>query len=336
MITTAVANTSGLSSVWIALKHGAVAEAAKHPFFWGVFLMMATTSLWALAFAAPLAVPDASAIEIALGRYIVYGLISVLALNPGRVMRLPTPVLWRALIFALTGNIIYYVLLVLGIQLADATTAVLIIGMLPVTISVFGRLQAGSTGIRILALPLILFGSGVILFNAARTDFFRDISEISPLGLTCIAVSLAMWTWYALANARFLRETRLITSIEWSSVIGLASLIVALISLPLSWQLGLARDPTTMTIGDLSDVAVWSLILGGGATWLGTAFFNMASRLLDVSILGQLIIFEAIFGTAYVFIFSGEAPGGLEIFGISVALFAVWLSIKRLQTAAAE
>jgi hypothetical protein len=138
---------------------------AAHPFFWGIALMMATTSLWALAFIAPLAIPDASAIEIALGRFIVYGLISATAVSLRRIVRLTLPILVQAVVFALTGNIVYYVLLVLGIQLAGATMAVLIIGMLPVTISLCGQLQAGSPALRRLAAPLVLFGLGVILFK---------------------------------------------------------------------------------------------------------------------------------------------------------------------------
>jgi len=52
-------------------------SSARHPFIWGGGLMIVTTALWALAFAAPLAIPSASSIEIAMGRFIVYGLISV-------------------------------------------------------------------------------------------------------------------------------------------------------------------------------------------------------------------------------------------------------------------
>ena len=56
----------------------------------------------------------------------------------------------------------------------------------------------------------------------------------------------------------------------------------------------------------------------------------MASKLLDLTILGQLIIFEAVFGMIYVFAAIGEVPSVQEITGITVALFAVWLSIRKL------
>ena len=314
------------------LKGAVSAALAKSPIFWGIVLMLAANSLWALAYVAPLALPEASAVEIALGRFIVYGLLSAALLNLGRVARLPLSVLALALLFALAGNVVYYLLLVLGIQLAGAAMAVLIIGMLPVTISLVGRIRTGPGALRRLAFPLALFGGGLLLFNAAKTDFFRDISQISWLGLLCVLGSLVLWTWYALANGRFLGRTRAVSATEWSSIIGLASLGVAAIALPVSWWLGLARDPTMLTTAEFSEIALWSLLLGGGSTWLGTVLFNMASKLLDMSIVGQLIVFEAVFGIAYLFALSGDAPAPLELLGIAIAIVAVWLSIRRLQT----
>jgi len=325
---------AGSASCWsLRPLQGAVSAAvAKFPFFWGVLLMLAANSLWALAYAAPLALPEASAVEIALGRFIVYGLLSAALVNLGRVARLPLSVLALGLLLALAGNVVYYFLLVIGIQLAGAAMAVLIIGMLPVTISLVGQLRTDPLALRRLAFPLALFGGGLMLFNAAKTDFFGDVSQVSWVGLLCVLGSLVMWTWYALANGRFLSRTKTVSATEWSSIVGLASLVVAAIALPVSWWLGLARDPMSLTAAELSRIALWSLLLGGGSTWLGTVLFNMASKLLEMSIVGQLIVFEAVFGMFYLFAVSGDLPSPLELLGITVAIFAVWLSIRRLQS----
>ncbi len=323
---------SGSRSSLQPLQQAVSAAVAKFPFFWGILLMLAANSLWALAYVAPLALPEASAVEIALGRFIVYGLLSAALLNLRRVARLPFSVLALAFLFALTGNVVYYLLLVIGIQLAGAAMAVLIIGMLPVTISLVGQLQTDPHALRRLAVPLALFGGGLLLFNAAKTDFFGDVSQLSWIGLLCVLGSLVMWTWYALANGRFLGRTKAVTATEWSSVIGLASLGVAVIALPLSWWLGLARDPTSLSAAEFSKIALWSLLLGGGSTWLGTVLFNKASQLLEMSIIGQLIVFEAVFGMAYLFALSDDLPAPLEVLGITIAIFAVWLSIRQLQS----
>jgi drug/metabolite transporter (DMT)-like permease len=51
-----------------------------------------------------------------------------------------------------------------------------------------------------------------------------------------------------------------------------------------------------------------------------------------MSIVGQLIVFEAVFGMFYLFAVSGDLPSPLEMLGIAIAIFAVWLSIRRLQS----
>ncbi|MFO0995175.1 MAG: DMT family transporter [Alphaproteobacteria bacterium] len=318
-------------SRFTALRRAAAATTARHPFFWGVVLMVLTTSLWGLTFLPPIAIPDATATEVAFGRFLVYGLISSLTLDLGRLLRLPAGILVRALLFALAGNVVYYVVLMVGMRLAGATMGVLIIGLLPVTVSVVGQLHADARALKGLAVPFLLFGAGVIFFNAARTDFFRDVSHLSFVGLLCITASLAMWTWYAIANARFLKATTVVSAKEWSSIIGILSLIVSLAGLPVSWSLGLARDPSTLSVPDLSQLALWSVLLGAGTTWLGTVLFNMASKLLEVSVLGQLIVFDVIFGTIYVLMVMDTAPSIFELAGLAVALFAIWLSVHRLQ-----
>lgn len=315
------------------LRLGETARAtyAQYPFFCGCSLMIVATALWALAFAAPLALPSASPIEIAMGRFVVYGLISVIAFGLARFAALPRPQIRRAIVYALTGNVVYYVLLVAGIKLGDATMAVLIIGMLPVTVAVAGGISTPRGSFRAVGWPLFVFLVGIVLFNAAKTNFFRDLGALSLPGIICITASLTMWTWYAVSNARFLQSTDKVSGKDWSSIVGIASLGIALISLPIGWTLGFARNPMLIDPAELGAIAIWSLILGGGSTWLGTILFNLASKKLDTSILGQLIIFEAAFGILYVFIFSGVAPSVWGLAGIIIALVGVWLSVRSIQ-----
>ncbi len=305
-------------------------HSGMNPFLLGILLMIATCAVWGLAFVAPLALPNASAIEVTLGRTIAYGLISLLLFDIRRAVRLPPKVLGRALVYALTGNILYYFLLVIGMQWAGASMGVLIIGMAPVTVTIAGRLQQGIGALRPLAFPLVLFAVGVVLANSAKTDFSDASSDLAPWGMAAIFLALVMWTWYAIVNARFLQETHLVTAQAWSSVVGLVSLAAALVALPIAWATGLARTPTEISGEELAMLALWSVLLGGGSTWLGTVLFNMASKVLDLTILGQMIIFEAVFGMLYVFIAVGQVPTLQEFAGIAIALFAVWLSIRRL------
>jgi len=315
---------------FLRLREKVRAAYAQHPFFSGCSLMIVTTALWALAFAAPLAIPNASSIEIAMGRFVVYGLISAGVFGFARFATLPGRLICRALVYALTGNVVYYVLLVAGIQLGDATMAVLIIGLLPVTVAFAGRIGMPRGSLRAAVWPLTVFLIGMALFNAAKTDFFSDLGTLSLPGIICVTSSLAMWTWYAVSNARFLQSTDEVSEKDWSSIVGMASLGLALVALPFAWVLGFARNPMLINPGELGMIAIWSLVLGGGSTWLGTVLFNLASKKLETSIMGQLIVFEAVFGILYVFAFSGTAPSGWGLAGIGIALIGVWLWVRSV------
>jgi drug/metabolite transporter (DMT)-like permease len=304
------------------------------PLFWGVLLMLTTTGLWAVAFVAPILMNGSRAAEITIGRFLVYGAISVASLSAGGVRSLP----WRnfgiALVLALAGNVAFYFILTLGIQLSGATFTILIFGMVPVTVSLFGRMAAKEGALKVIALPLIVFMVGVVTFNLGKTDFLRDMSDFSALGTLLLLGCLAMWTWYAIANSRFLHAHRGMDPGRWNALIGTASLVAVLAAAPVFYALGELRDPFAIPRQELHGILFWSVVLGAGSTWLAYLLFNIAARLLKVSLLGQLIIFEAVFGVAYVFLASGKLPNLLELAGLAVALVGIWWSIRRLQAEA--
>src|ERR1700754_2670848 len=78
--------------------------------------------IWGTAFAVPVLLGGWNPVIVTLGRYLVYGLLSALLLalgsgGPRRALRGH----WRtALVFALAGNAVYYLLLVIGIKAAGA------------------------------------------------------------------------------------------------------------------------------------------------------------------------------------------------------------------------
>src|SRR5689334_4830625 len=75
--------------------------------------------VWGLAFLVPVLLTGWGAVAITAGRYLAYGALSlVLVALGGASLRALARRYWRpALAFALTGNVCYYLLLVLGIAL---------------------------------------------------------------------------------------------------------------------------------------------------------------------------------------------------------------------------
>jgi drug/metabolite transporter (DMT)-like permease len=102
--------------------------------------------LWGLAFVLPGLVPQWSAVSVTTGRYLAYGVASLLVLaliarrQPGMLGMLRGH--WRpAVKFAATGNVVYYLLLVVGIQGTGAPVASAIVGSVPVVMAVASNVR---------------------------------------------------------------------------------------------------------------------------------------------------------------------------------------------------
>lgn len=303
---------------------------ADRQFFLSVLLMTGATALWALAFVVPLAVPAASALDITVGRYLAYGVCSSVLLFRAGMARLS----WRewvlAFAFAIFGNLLYYLVLVLGIQLAGAGLAVPIIGLLPVTVSISGNIRNRDLPARTLALPLAGVLAGLLLINLSRSQVPDAAAVPSVLGIGCLVLPVVMWTWYAVANAAFLKRRPDVSGTEWASVVGVATFALTLLFLLCGWAFGSVQHSTMrLTAADQwATFIVWSVILGAGASWGAAALFNVASARLPVALAGQLIVFETVFGAVYVFLAQGRLPSALELTGFVLAIFGIWLSIR--------
>ncbi|VEB92907.1 Inner membrane protein ytfF [Citrobacter koseri] len=117
-----------------------------------------------------------------------------------------------ALALTMMGNLIYYVCLASAIQRTGAPVSTMIIGTLPVVIPVFANLlysqRDGKLSWRRLAPALALIGVGLLCVNIAELN--QGLPEFSGWrygsGIALALVSVVCWAWYALRNARWLRE----------------------------------------------------------------------------------------------------------------------------------
>lgn len=303
----------------------------------GIGLGIGANLIWGLAFLVPVLLPEFSPVAVTLGRYVCYGLLSVLliAVTGTRLRGHGWPV-WRAcLLFAVAGNIGYYFLLVQGIALVGAPVVAVIIGTLPVTVAVYGNLRRREFPFSRLVLPIGLILLGLVAVNVSELDFSglsgRSLGA-QLLGVGCAVVALAMWTWFGVANAQFLREHPRISSADWATLIGVATLGLSVLAAPLLLVTG---DAVGRGIGadSLWFLVLGSLVLGVLVSWGGTLLWNQASSRLPVSVAGQLIVFETISGLVYVFLASGKTPPLLGVAGMVAVLTGVLIGIRQARTA---
>nr|WP_253937950.1 EamA family transporter [Dickeya dadantii] len=118
-----------------------------------------------MVFLAPELVRAFSPLQIAIGRYVAYGLISLvlLALHGSSLMRRLTRREWFALGWlSLAGNTLYYILLSSAVQMAGIAVTSLVIGFMPVVVTLIGSRDRGAVPLRRLLPSLLMCAAGAL------------------------------------------------------------------------------------------------------------------------------------------------------------------------------
>jgi drug/metabolite transporter (DMT)-like permease len=149
------------------------------------------------------------------------------------------------------------------------------------------------------------------------------------MGLLYALAALACWTWYAVQNSRYLKQSGHFDSHQWSVLIGvltgLGSLVmVAALAI---WQPQQLQVEAPMARWWL----FWAACLGCAVlgSWLATALWNAASKRLPLTLSGQLIVFETLFALLYAFLWRQAGPSLLEAAAIVLVIGGVLWSMRQ-------
>lgn len=303
----------------------------------GVLCGLLAGAMWGLVFVAPAYLTAFTPMELACGRYIAYGLISAgLLFNrlPALLRRLDRADMVALVKHALAGNIVYYMLLAMGVKLAGVAATSLIIGVLPISVTLLGKNDHGSVPLRQLALPLLLVAAGIGCINL--DVFSHQSAAAGPLahkiiGVLCATGALLCWTWYSVDNARYLKRNPHYSSGEWSALYGVSSGLIAL---------AIALVALTLFHADVTGAGAqasgrdWNLfwvvngVLALGASVIGNHLWNIASRKVPLTLSGQLILFETLFALLYGFIYKQQLPRPLEVAAMILLTCGVMWSLR--------
>ncbi|QET01903.1 DMT family transporter [Cupriavidus pauculus] len=309
----------------------------------GVLCGLLAGAFWGMVFIAPKLLPVFSPWELAIGRYLAYGIVACVATLPmlRRILRKLTRADCIALLRqAFTGNLLYYVLLAFGVQLAGVGPTSLIIGILPITVTIMGRRDHGAVPLSKLVLPLLVVAAGIACINidlfsggggahgAAATDAaIRPVWE-KIAGVLCAVGALVCWSLYAVDNARYLQCNPHFSGNEWSALYGLSTGLVSAVLAVIGWMV--AGD--TLTASGSQRDWQWFWIVNGavaiGASLIGNNLWNIASRRLPLTLSGQMIVFETLFALAYGFVFDHRWPRPLETAAVALLMIGVAWSVR--------
>ncbi|WP_372425024.1 DMT family transporter [Salinarimonas chemoclinalis] len=304
--------------------------------------------IWGFAFLVPHLLSQVDPVLLTLGRYLCYGAVSavILATWRGASLGFMTRADWRmALALAFTGNVGYYALVVVAIQLGGVPIAALVIGTLPVTMAVIGNLAQREFPFRVLLPSIALILSGLVLLNGhALTRADDDVAAArTAWGLLAAIGALCLWTWYGIRNAQYMKAHRHIDANAWSVAIGLATAGLSLAALPLVLAAHAVVPAVDLAVLDdarlLAALVAASLFLGIVVSWLATVLWNRVARVLPVAMAGQLVVFETLSSLVYAFVADGRWPQPVEFGSAALILggvvFGIRATLRRGDLAAA-
>lgn len=301
--------------------------------FKGIVYALSACFIWGLIFVVPQFMSGFSALEITLGRYFVYGTLSLLIFLKMCLKGVIHPQhIWiKASLFSLFCTMGYYILLVLALRYAEPAVCALILGISPITIAFYGNRRQKEIAYKKLILPSILILVGLVLINIPHFEASRSPYQYT-LGLLFCLLALAIWSWYVVANAAFLKKHPQVNSSAWSTLIGVTSLFwVILFSLILGifFEDHLHGKKYFTLSEEFVHFLTGSAILGLLCSWVGAFLWNKASLLLPVTLAGQLTAFETVFGVIFIYIVSRSTPTSLEVVGMGILLIAIVYGIRQ-------
>jgi drug/metabolite transporter (DMT)-like permease len=289
----------------------------------GIVASILAGAFWGLVFLTPELTRGFAPIQLSAGRYLAYGLVAAALLAP--TWRRVLPMLgwrdWRTLGWlSLAGNIVYYVFLANAVQLGGVAMTSLIIGLLPVTVTLAGRRDADAAPMLRLLPSLGLGLAGLVCISWQSLSAPQHGSAHGALlGLLCAVGALVSWTLYAVGNSRALGRLKGVSAHDWSLLVGVVTGAQALLlAVPaFVWNPGVhASSAWWYFTGVVTTVAILCSVVGN-------ALWNHASRLLPLTMTGQMIVFETLFALLYGFIWEGRMPTGLEWLAMALLVAGV-------------
>ena len=274
----------------------------------GIMAGIGAGALWGLVFLAPALLPAFQPLELSVGRYLAYGLIAAALIAPARrrLLRTLTWREWRALVWlSLTGNIVYYVLLASAVQTGGVAMTSMVIGLLPLVVTVVGSRDLHAVPLSKLIPSLLLSAGGLACIS---WQSLAAPGHASWLGLLCALAALLSWTAYAVGNSRWLGQLRAVSAQEWNLLTGVVTGVVALLlAIPVSMAATGQHGATAWLrfTGVVMGVALLCSVVGNG-------LWNHASRLLPLTMVGQMIVFEFLFALLYGYVWEQRWPTPVE------------------------
>ena len=301
-----------------------------------IFFAIAVNCVWGLAFVIPTNLTGVDSAAVALGRYFIYGILSAgILLVATRQVRFGQIHWFRAFAYAFLGHVGYYIVLVWAISLGGVMVVAPIMATLPVSVAITGNLLSKELSFKRLILPLLFILAGIAYLRVYQNSHFTS-HGIQPddmiYGALLAVAALAMWTMYAVLNARYLKRSQ-VSSVAWAQAMGFCCLLQ--VALVISIRPFFYEQPGNLFswANDYElaiKFALGIVILGVLVSWASTQVWNKVSRKLPITVSGQLLVVQSLAAILYDSWLDGQAPQPIEMACIALVVVGVVWGVKSV------
>lgn len=298
----------------------------------GIALALAACFVWGLIFVVPLFMEGFTSMEVALARFIAFGACSLPLLLKKKIMgefRYSSSIWWWSIPLSFAASLAYYPFVVLALRYSTPSICALILGLAPITIAFSGNWKEKECSFRSLIPSACLILVGLVMVNLPYLQ--KEGASSHLMGLLFAVVALLSWNWFAVTNSRFIKRHPELRPSDWTTLLGAYSLLWAVVGaliLYLSDSPLLGLEKFQLSNPQLPSFLIGALILGTACSWVGGYLWNRACPRLPISLAGQLLIFETIFGLLFAYSLERRSPPLIEALGICLFLAATLYSIR--------
>ncbi|MFP1624878.1 DMT family transporter [Streptomyces sp. 5K101] len=299
------------------------------PVLVGLSAALAATALWGFTFLGPAAVAPVNIYYLVLGRYAVFGLMSVavLASRTDRLRALGTRNVLKALHLGVVGYIGFYLLLSMSASAGGGVLASTMTGLIPVMVALASNVIEKVLRWRSSLLPIAVISVGLFLVNGGVAAFTSDGGGGDRLAgaLLGFAASL-VWSYFVIANRIVMKRAgSVVDNTTWTACIGFGAFCGSLVLLPAAASAG-GTSPFA-DAGTLWPFLAWCVALAVLGSWCATWFWNIASKRLPSTVMGPIIGMEAVFGALFYLLWEGRMPLPQEFWGGLLVIGGVFLCV---------
>ncbi|MFK3672299.1 DMT family transporter [Leifsonia aquatica] len=300
----------------------------------GLFWAVVATALWGATFLGPAAVEPVGPAYLVFGRYLFFGLLSlvVLIVHRRRAVEIGMRKALLALHLGIVGYVGFYLFFSFSAAIGGGALASIITGVMPAVVTIASNLITKQVRWRRLAAPIAITAVGLLVINLRTPAALSDITTSDLITTTALAlVACALWSYFVVANGIVLRRTDrpAIDNTTWTALIGVGALIGSLGLLPIAWTMD-----ATSPIGDESTLVrflIVSVLLATLGSWCASWSWNRATGRISTLLLGQLMALETLFGALFNLLWESRWPTLQEIIGAALVTTGVIVCARTLE-----